>query len=131
MGESQWPDGTLMDICAEEPGCFEIEPESGDPMETCVYSKLIQLWYSIHSLASADGKDGQSTNYLPRLVYPDTPQNETIDKMRPGCVKLVSIIQKCNLKQSASTANNVINKEEKRARPILLPPGNWRIRTKD
>ena len=62
MGESQGEDETLMAICAEAPGCFEIDPESGEPMGNCVYSKLIQLGYPSKPLGSADGKDGQSIN---------------------------------------------------------------------
>ena len=131
MDEIQWPDETLMAICAKAPGCFEIDPESGDPMETCVYSKLIQLGYSSQSLASADEKDGQSMNYLFRLAYPDTPRNETIDKMHPECLKLASFIQKCQSGQSAATANDVVNKAEKRVQHISRPPQNRRIRTKD
>ena len=112
MDEIQGPDGTLMAICAEAPGCLEIDPASGDPVETCVYSKLIQLGNSSQSLASSGEKDGQSTNYLFRLVYPDTPQNGAIGKMHPGFLKLVSIIQKCKLKQSLPTSKNAVSKEE-------------------
>ena len=36
-------DATLMSICAETHGWFEMDAESGGPMETCVYEKLIQL----------------------------------------------------------------------------------------
>ena len=45
-----------MAICAEAPWCFEIDPESGEPLESCVYSKLTQLGYTSDSLAIADGK---------------------------------------------------------------------------
>ena len=65
-------------------------------------------------MACADGKDGGSINYLYRLVYPGAEAG-VVDKMQPGCLKLVSIIQKCKLKQSAATANSVVNKEEKNA----------------
>ena len=64
MGRARESDETLMAICAEAPGCFEIDPESGEPMANCAYSKLIQLGYSIASLESADKKDGPSINYL-------------------------------------------------------------------
>ena len=48
---------TLMAICAEAQGCFEVDPESYGAMGNCFYSKLIQLGYSINSLASADAGD--------------------------------------------------------------------------
>ena len=73
-------DETLMDICAEAPGCFEIDPESGEPLESCVYSELIQLGYTSDSLASADGKDSASINYLYNLIYPDSVRDQPIDK---------------------------------------------------
>ena len=62
--EIQEMDGALMSICAETQGCFEMEAESGEPMGTCVYSMLIQLWYTSQSLSSADEKGGGPTNYL-------------------------------------------------------------------
>ena len=130
MDEIQGGDGNLMAICAEAPWCFGIDPESGDQMETCVYSKLIQLGYSSQSSESAGGGDGRSANYVSHSAYPDTPRNETVGKMQPECLKLARIIQKCKMKQSASAANNCINKEEKRAPPILRPPGSRGIRTK-
>ena len=111
---------TLMSICAETQGCFEMEAESGEPMETCVYAKLIQLGRTIQSLASADEQGGPSMNYLPQLTHPETDAVKFIGKMHPGCLKLVSIIQKCKLGISVTTANNVIKKGEKtRATPLI------------
>ena len=101
-----------MAICAEAPWCFEIDPESGEPQRNCVYSKLPILGYTSNSSASADGEDGGSTNYLNRSVYPDADAEVAVDKMLPERLKLVSIIQKCKLKQSVSTENKVVNKEE-------------------
>ena len=112
MDESQGEDATLMAICADAPGCFEIDPKLGRTDGNWVYSKLIQFGYSSQSFASAGEIDGQSINYLHRLVYPETPQNEAVDKMRPECLKLAIVIRKCKLKQSASAAKNVVNKEE-------------------
>ena len=112
---------TLMSICAEAPGCFEIDTESGEPMGTCVYSKLIQLGYTSQSLESADGTDGHSMNYLYRLVYPETEARTTIDKMHPERLKSISIIRKCKVGISATSANNVINKGEKRVQHVLHP----------
>ena len=57
-------DAILMVICAEAPGCFEIDPESGEPLERCVYSKLIQLGYTSDSPASAGEKDATSINFF-------------------------------------------------------------------
>ena len=36
-------DETLMAICAETQGCFEMDVESGEQNETCFYAMLIQL----------------------------------------------------------------------------------------
>ena len=43
MEQIQEMDETLMSIGAETQGRFEIDAESGEPMGTCVYAKLIQL----------------------------------------------------------------------------------------
>ena len=51
-------------------------------------------------------------NYLYRLARPETPAETNIGKMHPECLKLVSIIQKCKLKISFATANNVVNNDE-------------------
>ena len=93
MEHNQESGETLMDICAEAPGWFGIDPESGEPMGNCVYSKLTQSGYSSTSLASADGEDGQSINYLYHLVYQGAEAG-IVDKMHPGCLKLASTIQK-------------------------------------
>ena len=69
-----------MSICAETPGCFEMDAESGEPMETCVYAKLIQLGYASQSLASADEKGGLSMNYLRHLARPETDAATAIAK---------------------------------------------------
>ena len=64
MEHFQEPGETLMAICAESPGCFEIDPEFGEPMGNCVYSELLQLGYSRTSSASSDEKDGSSINFI-------------------------------------------------------------------
>ena len=74
---------TLMSICAETPGCFEMAAESGEPMETWVYAKLIQLGYTRQPSASAGEKNGLSMNYLSHLARPDTDAATAIDKMNP------------------------------------------------
>ena len=43
------------------------------------------------------------------------PAGKALDKMHPACLKLVSIIQKCKLKQAIITAGNIVGKEEKDA----------------
>ena len=75
MEEIQDPGKTPMAICDEAPGRLEIDIESGRPIANCAYSKLIQLGYTCHSLASEDEKDGHSTNYLYHLAYPGTDDN--------------------------------------------------------
>ena len=89
-------DDVLMVICSESPGCFEIEPESGEPLESCVYSELINLGYTSDSLASADDKDSESIVTLDNAISPNHDVNETIDKMHPECIKLMGIIQNAN-----------------------------------
>ena len=98
----------LMAICAGAPGCFEIDAWSGEPLESCVYSKLTQLWYTSDSLASADGGDSTSINFLYGSIYPESVREQPLDKMHPECLKLVSIIQKYKFKQSILTSENVV-----------------------
>ena len=76
-------DEALMSICAETQGCFEMDDGSGEPNETCVYSRLIQLGHASQSLASSDEKDGLSMNYLYRLFRPETLAETAIGKMHP------------------------------------------------
>ena len=105
----------LMAICAEAPGCFEIDPESLGPLGSCVYSELTQLGYTSDGLESADGKDATSINCLYNLIYPDCVRDHPLDKMHPECLKLASIIQKCKFKHAALTAENAVGEEEKDA----------------
>ena len=86
--------------------------ESGEPDETCVYARLVQLGYASQSSASAGEKDGLSMNYLYRAARPATPVETNIGKMHPECLKFVSTIQKCKLKIPTATSNNVIHKDE-------------------
>ena len=95
-------------------GCFELDVESGGPNGNFVYARLIQVGCAGQFLASADGEDGLSTNYLYHLARPSAPVDEVVSKMRPECLKLVSIIRKCKLIISGSVANNVVNKDEKK-----------------
>ena len=88
-------DGIRAVICAEAPGCIEIDPESEESLGSCVYSKLIQLGYTSDSLASAGDKDATSINYLYNLIYPDCARDQPLGEMYPKCLKLVSIMQKC------------------------------------
>ena len=113
--ENRKADGILMVICAEAPGCFEIDPESGEPLESCAYSKLIKLGYTSDSLASADGKDAASINYLYNLIYPDCVRDQPLDKMHPEYLKYARLIQKCKLKQAALTSENAVGKDEEDA----------------
>ena len=54
----------LVVICADAPWRFEIDPESGEPLESCAYSKLTQLGYTSDSLESAGDKDDTSINFF-------------------------------------------------------------------
>ena len=104
-------DETLMSICAETQGRFELGTESGEPNGNCVFAMLILAWCASSSLVSAGEKDAPSMDFIYRLVYPDTPADQVINKMQPGCLKLVTIIQECKYKISTAAANNVINKD--------------------
>ena len=114
-GETQGPYGALMAICDEEPGFFEIDAESGGPMGTCAYSKLIRLGRASQSLESAGAKDGLSTNYLYHLAQAEILAETAIGKMHPECLKSFVLFRKCELKISIATANNIVNKDEKNA----------------
>ena len=87
-----------MNICAETQGCLEIYPDTSEPHENCVYSKLILAGFSSDILCSADDRGGQSINSLHNLVYPEHLANggQPLDKMHPQCLSLVSIIQNSN-----------------------------------
>ena len=74
----------LMVICSESPVCFEIEPESGEPLESCVYSKLINLGYTSDSLACDDDKGSESIVSLYKASYPNHDASVTINKMHPN-----------------------------------------------
>ena len=91
-------DEVLMNICAETQGCLEIDPDTSDPTENCVYSKLIAAGFSSDILRSADEKDSSSISFLHNRVYPEHLANERepLNKMHPQCLSLVSIIQNAN-----------------------------------
>ena len=97
MGD-QKSDEVPMAICAEAQGCFEMDLETGEPHGNCVYSELIQAWYSSDCLASAGEKDTHSINFPRGLVFTDhvRVEGELLDKMRPECLKLASINQNAN-----------------------------------
>ena len=91
-------DEVLMNICAETQGCLEFDPDTSDPTENCVYSKLITAGFSSDILCSADEKDSDSIIFLRNRVYPEHLANERepLNKMHPQCLTLVSIIQNAN-----------------------------------
>ena len=108
-------DGIPMVICAAAPGCFEIDPESGEPLESFAYWELTQLGYTSASLASAGGKGATSINFLYGLIYPGRFRDQPIEKMHPERLKLASILQKWKLKQASLTSENAVGKEEEGA----------------
>ena len=111
-------DEISMNICAEKQGRLEIDPGASEHRGNCVYSKLILAGFSSEILRSADDRDGQSINFLHSLVYPEHLANggQPLDKMRPQCLSLVSITQKCKLKIATSASGNIASKEEKKRR---------------
>ena len=110
-------DEVLMNICAETQGCLEIDPDTSEPQENCVYSKLVAAGFSSDILCSADERDAQSINFLHNLVHPEHTANggAHLDKMHPQCLSLVSVIQKCKLKIATAVSENIVSKEEKDA----------------
>ena len=130
MGDLK-PGEVPMAICAEAQGCLEMDPESGKAHENCGYSKLIQLGYNSDSLAIADERGASSINFLHGLVFTDKNRPAgLLDKMHPECLKLVSIIQKCILKQAILTSGNVIGGGRKTLLACLCTSKNRRLRTK-
>ena len=113
MGEIQGPDEILMAICAEAPGWFEIDPESGEPMETCAYSKLMQLGYSSQSLARADGKDGKSINYLSQLGYQEAGASTVYPEMQ---IKTIDLGREQRHKRRSKTRTSYLTSAENRRR---------------
>ena len=99
-------DEVLMNICAETQGCLEIDPDTSDPQEYCVYSRLIASGFSSDILCSAGERGAQSINFLHNLVYPERIANggHPLDKMRPQCLSPVSAIRKCKLKIATSVS---------------------------
>ena len=88
-------DEALMNICAETQGCLEIDHDTSEPHENCVYSKLILAGFPSDILCSADERDGQSINFTRNLVYPDhvAKGGQPLGKIHPQCLSLVRIIQ--------------------------------------
>ena len=66
-------------------------------------------------MASADEKDALSIDFLYRAVYPNTDPAQVVNKMKPDCLELVAIAQKCKFKIAATKANNVVNKDDENA----------------
>ena len=104
-------DETLMSICAATQGWSDLDPESGEPNANSFCSRLVRALYTSSSLARADGKDPPSMDFLYRLVYTYTGPARAINKMKPDCLELVAIFQKCKFKIAATGANDVINKD--------------------
>ena len=115
-------DEVLVNICAEKQGRLEIDPDAIEPRGNCFYSKLILAGFPSDILRSADDSDGQSINFLHNLVYPEhlASGGRPLDKMRPQCLSLVIIIQKCKLKVATSVSENIVSKEEKALLAFLL-----------
>ena len=116
MNQINERDETLMSICVETQGRSEIDPESGDPNENCVFAMLIREGCDGSSLDSADGKVALSMDFLYRVAYPNTDPSQAIDKMQPDSIKLAAIDQKCKFISSETAANNVVNKDGENAR---------------
>ena len=91
-----------------------MDPESGDPNDN-YGDRLSQQGYTSASFASAYEKDTESLEYRCRSAYAD---RAPLNKMRPDCLRLVSIIQTCKFKIPPNAAHNVIRREDKNAPPI-------------
>ena len=110
-----------MSICAETQGGFELDPESSEPNENCVFAMLIQAGYTSSSLASADEKGALPMDFIYRSVYPNTGTSQVISKLQPDCPKLAAIVRKCKFEISATAAYNLINKDDEKRLTRLLP----------
>ena len=85
-------DETVQSICVETPGGSELDLDTGYPHANCVLARLIQHGYTSASLESAYEKDWAALELFFGSGYPD---RDIVNKMRPDCVRLVTIIQKC------------------------------------
>ena len=103
-------DEALKAIWFDAPWFYEIAHECGDPDADSVYSRLSQSAYAGLSLYSGDGEGCDTLKCLWNLVF---PQNEIVDKARPGCLKITRIIQHCKWNISNKIAQNVAAKEDK------------------
>ena len=81
MGQINESDETLMAICAEAQGCFELDPESIEPSGNCVFARLIREGYASSSLASADEKGALSMDLYTARSTPKTDPDTAINKM--------------------------------------------------
>ena len=90
-------DETLMSICVETQGRFELGPESGEPNENFVFAKLSQAGYTSSSSASVDERVVPSLEFLYRLAYPERGQNQPINEMQPDYLKLAPVIRKMRI----------------------------------
>ena len=93
-------DDILLNICAETQGCVEMDLETNERQENCVYSRLIAAGYSSDILSSADERGSAPINFLYNVVNPERLQNGggVVGKMDPKCLSIVSIIQNANSK---------------------------------
>ena len=105
-------DETLLSICAESPGCFELDLDAGEPHAHWVLARISQQGGTRAALASDDGKNWADLEFRCWLACPD---RDIANKMRADCLRLVTIVQKCKFKISTSWPQNAIDREDKNA----------------
>ena len=103
----------LMVICSEISWCFEIDPDSGGHLESCAYSKLINLGYNSDSLPCAGGKDTESIVFFYKKARSNYDETDAINKMRPRMSKISDHKTKCKLKRDILTQGNAVGGQEK------------------
>ena len=70
MNQIDERDEIPMSTCAKTHGRSDLDPESSEPNENCVFAMLIQAGCDSSSLACADEKDALSMDFLYRAAYP-------------------------------------------------------------
>ena len=108
-------DDILLNICAETQGCVEMDLETNEPQENCVYSRLIAAGYSSDILSGAGERDSASINFSLQRGQP-----RTLTKRRgchrqnaPKMFKSSKHNAKCKLKIANAVSGNILQKEEK------------------
>ena len=58
-------------ICADKPGRYQLDGESGEPGVDCCYSELIENGHTAISLVGADGENAPPRNACEARSFPE------------------------------------------------------------